>query len=333
MERQSPDRVRQYLTLLTTTLDKKLGAEDAARALYLSRFYLNRLVQAVVRERPSSLRRRILLERAAWDLTHSERTVMDIALAAGYETASSFARAFRTEYGHSPKSHRLHGGAHHLPATNGIHFHPPAALWAGGDRKGGDSMDLVDRMLDQDDDVTRVLLRQATALSDDVLDAPLDLGAGNQPEVTAESLRGLLERMVHTKEMWSASILGVNEPTATSSTVPELLRRWDAASGQWGRVVRDVRDGERWNDAFIDLSCDPPETFVLGAAILHVFTHTAYRRGLAIGVMRRLGTPALNGTDPIDWERQASGRDAAEPNDEGGGPGARPGLPPEGGVS
>jgi transcriptional regulator GlxA family with amidase domain len=52
MERQNPDRVRQHLTLLTATLDEKLGAEDAARKLNLSHRCLNWLVQAVVSERP-----------------------------------------------------------------------------------------------------------------------------------------------------------------------------------------------------------------------------------------------------------------------------------------
>ena len=307
MERAAPDRLRQYLVLLTSTLDEKLGAEEAARAMHLSRFYLNRLVQAAIRERPANLRRRILLERAAWQLTHSRRPVIAIALEAGYDAASSFARAFRTEYGRSPSLHRNLGGPFRLPAMNGIHFHPPAGIWAGGDTLGGDGMDLVDRMLGHDDWLTRELLVSAERLPDAVLDAPVDLGAGNQPEVTAASLRALLARLVHTKEMWAASILGESEPPDTSSDIPELLQRWERASARWQDAVRDVRDRGRWDDAFIDVSCDPPETFVLGAAILHVFTHTAYRRGLAIGIMQHLGVPAPQGGDPLDWERRQGG--------------------------
>jgi len=74
------------------------------------------------------------------------------------------------------------------------------------------------------------------------------------------------------KEMWADSILGEPEPGERSAEPGELLRRWDHASARWRDAVREVRDRGRWNDAVIDVSCDPPETFVLGAAILHVFT-------------------------------------------------------------
>ncbi len=304
MNEMTGDRLSQYLNLLTASLDEDVPVEEAARRAHLSRFHFSRLVQGATRERPGNLRRRLLLERAAWQVSATGDPIIDIALAAGYDSASSFTRAFVQAFGHTPSAHRLGGSGFRIEAANGIHFHPPGAVYAGQlEEWGGVRMDFLDRVLAHDDWATEQLLVRAARLSDAQLDAPLDLGAGNHPEVTAETLRELLDRLVFTREMWTASIRGQEFREEGASDLTDLLRRWRANAPTWRALVEDIRDRGRWNDAFIDICCDPPETFVLGAAVLHVVTYTAYRRTLALGVLRSFGVEELGWADPIDWER------------------------------
>src|SRR6478752_9051983 len=110
------DRLRELIDLVLRSLDDDVsGAELAARA-HFSRDHLDRLLAAATGESPVALRRRLLLERAAWQLSHGERGV---AAAAGYGSAAAFSRAFARAFGAPPSSYR---GGHELPAPNGIHF-------------------------------------------------------------------------------------------------------------------------------------------------------------------------------------------------------------------
>ncbi|RUU47653.1 helix-turn-helix domain-containing protein, partial [Mesorhizobium sp. M7A.T.Ca.TU.009.01.1.1] len=57
---------------------------------------------------PNGYYRRLRLKRAADLLAHSTLAVRDVALACGFASMSSFARAFREEHGHPPKLARRH---------------------------------------------------------------------------------------------------------------------------------------------------------------------------------------------------------------------------------
>jgi AraC family transcriptional regulator len=60
----------------------------------------------MVGETPVELLRRLRLERAAWQLGHTDRAVTEIAFDAGYETHEAFTRAFRANYNASPSGFR-----------------------------------------------------------------------------------------------------------------------------------------------------------------------------------------------------------------------------------
>ena len=78
------DAFGQFVEVLAGTLDDQetSGAALASR-LHLSRFHFDRLVSAAGGEPPGSLRRRILLERAAYRLITTEDAVLRVALDAG----------------------------------------------------------------------------------------------------------------------------------------------------------------------------------------------------------------------------------------------------------
>src|ERR1051325_9387727 len=68
-----------------------------SRLPYQSRTQFHRLFRSVVEETPAAMRRRLLLERAAYQLGSSGMSVTDIALDANYGSLEAFTRAFRTK--------------------------------------------------------------------------------------------------------------------------------------------------------------------------------------------------------------------------------------------
>ncbi len=69
------------------------------------------------------MRRRLLLERAAWQLSSTRFPVTEIAFEANYNSLEAFTRAFRRAFGISPSLYRRTGCARiHLPSANDFHF-------------------------------------------------------------------------------------------------------------------------------------------------------------------------------------------------------------------
>ena len=87
------DRLRGILDLVEASLDDPDSTVDdlAARA-YLSRFHFGRLLSATLGEPPGAFRRRLLLERAAYQLTSTADPVIEVAFDAGYAAPEAFAR-------------------------------------------------------------------------------------------------------------------------------------------------------------------------------------------------------------------------------------------------
>ena len=81
------DTFAAFVAVLSTALDDHdaTGA-DLARRMHLSRYHLDRVVAAAAGEPPATLRRRVLLERSAHRLARTRRTVLEIAVEAGYSS-------------------------------------------------------------------------------------------------------------------------------------------------------------------------------------------------------------------------------------------------------
>jgi AraC-like DNA-binding protein len=282
------------------------GRAMAARAM-LSPYHFNRLVSAGIGEPPAAFRRRLLLERAGWQLRRGA-SVTDAALDAGYDAVEAFSRAFTRAHGVPPSRFAGDTREYRIPAPNDIHFHPPGGLRLPGHARTA-GMDLSDRLIEHDHWHTTRLLEQAATLSDEALDRPVRPGTivhefeGPEPDV-----RTMLERIVFTKEVWTAAIGGRDIPSRGDRTIAGLQARLAAVEPQYTALVRRIRDRNEWDDAFVDALCTPPVSFTFGSVIAHILTASVIRRQTITGALRELGVKDPETRDPIEWERLITAR-------------------------
>jgi AraC-like DNA-binding protein len=291
------DRLRELIDLVLGSLDEREADGRAlARRANFSRDHLDRLLAAATGETPAALRRRLLLERAAWQLRTRAATASEAAATAGYGSLAAFSRAFKAAYGVPP---REFADSHELSAPNGIHFHPPAGLLIPGAREPVARRDLTDRMVAHHLARVRELLEAAAALPAEALERPLRPGfvavwfEGSEPSAAL-----MAERLVFTLEVWNAAITGQSMPGGTGD---DLLRRFDRAARDFSRVARAIRDRGAWDDAFVDALCEPPQSFTYGGVVSHILAYGAVRREALAAVLRELGADVSAG-DPIEWE-------------------------------
>lgn len=291
------DRLRELLDAVlgddNTTLDAM------AQAAFASPFHFSRTLAAGAGEPPVALRRRVMLERAAWRLGHGA-SVTEVALEAGYESVDAFTRAFGRAYGHPPSA-TSPDAPHRIPAPNGVHFHPPMHLWVAAEERASAAHDVVEIQLQHDVADTTALIELAANLPADVTTAAVRPGLvvldWDGPE---ESVVDVLRAIVWTKEVWLASIEGLDQPERVDRDLPDLLARHDAIAARWLAMVRAAESGGSWNDRVVDALCDPPESFVLGGIVAHVLTYAAHRRMIVRAMLRDAGV-AVDSGDPLDW--------------------------------
>src|SRR5262249_57649459 len=88
--------------IVANSLDTRAKTQDLARQAYQSRTQFHRLFRTVVEETPAAMRRRILLERAAYQLGHTGMSVTEVALDANYNSLEAFTRPFPRAFRPSP---------------------------------------------------------------------------------------------------------------------------------------------------------------------------------------------------------------------------------------
>jgi AraC-like DNA-binding protein/uncharacterized damage-inducible protein DinB len=289
---------------VVNSLDEEAETPQLARHAFQSRTQFHRLFRALLAETPAAVRRRLLLERAAWSLGQTEDAVTEIAFDAQYGSLEAFTRAFRKAFGVPPSLYRRMGVKHyHLAGASGIHFLAP-----GSQSKGALEMDLFDRFAGYETWHMRKLLEHARQLTDEQLDRPittLELQPWHEPE---NNLRELLDRVVFTKEVWTAAMTGNPFPEEKRRLSPaEMLARYEQADAEFQRVLCAVRARGGWDDTFVDELCQPPEEFTFGGMLAHLITFNSYRRLTAAAVMRSMGIHSVGFGDPIEYERESAG--------------------------
>lgn len=298
------DTFADFVDHLTEALDDHAATgEELAARMHFSRFHFDRMIRSVAGEPPRALRRRVLLERAAYRMITTTAPLIDIAVEAGYGSHEAFTRAFTKAYGVAPAAWRRKPGHIQIAAPSGVHFHPPASLRLPA-RDRVSSMDLLTKMVEHHVWLTGEMVRVAERLTDAQLDQPIELDIDDDPQ----TIRSLLSRLVGQMGMWNAALAcrdydwSVEEHESLSS----LRERLAAEGPTYLSHVRSVVEAGRLDDTFVDAICEQPEVFTYGGMIAHVLTFAAHRRTLVALALGRHGVEELGWGDPMLWVAQPS---------------------------
>jgi AraC-like DNA-binding protein len=298
------DTFAAFLDTLAETLD--VGHEERARRLHLSRFHLARVVSAAGGEPPERMRRRLLMERAAHRLLTSDDQVVDVALEAGFGSHEAFTRAFSREYGAAPSRWRRHPTGTRIEGPSGVHFHPPGNLRLPTTREVT-PMDLMTRMVEHHVWLTGELLDRAARLTDEQLDAPIDMPIGTIDDDM--TIRSVLGRLVGQLAQWNAAATSrrYDWDQERGKSVTTLRRELAEEGPAFLALVRTTVEEGRLDDTFVDVTCDPPTVFTYGGMIAHVLTFAAVRRLVVLGAFETLGITDLDAGDPAQWVAEPQG--------------------------
>jgi AraC-like DNA-binding protein len=301
----STDVFAGFVAAVADSLDEpETTGRDLARQVHMSRSNFDRVVAAVAGESPSAFRRRLLLERAAYRLLAEDSGVLDLAIDAGYGSHEAFTRAFARAYGMPPREWRREPSRRFfLAAPSGVHFQPPAGLRLPATKEAR-GMDVLVRMVEHHVWLTGELIERGDRLSAAQLDERIELSVeGIDDDV---SIRYLLDRLVWQEEMWLASVddrpfqvpecgIGVTTPIA------ELRTRHAEAGSRFVALVNRLNEEGRFDESFVDTTCEPPRVFTYGGMVAHVLTFAAHRRSLLVGAFHSAGITDLGFGDPMHF--------------------------------
>ena len=293
------DRLRELLDAVVDAANSDVA--DMARSTFASEFHFSRQVSRLTGEPPAALRRRVMLERAAWRLQHGEG-VAAVAADEGWSSPEVFSRAFRRSYGVPPS--QASDVDFWLTAPNGLHFHPPESLWL---RSSGDDVapEVSRLMVAHDLDDTGYLIGRAADLTDAQWCEPVSPGQVILDWDGEEASVGVvLDALVWTKQVWLASICGADQPRRGAiRSVADLAAEHRDVAARWTAMVDEHAAQGRLGDTVIDALCDPPESFQLYGIVAHVLTYSAHRRETARSMLARHGVSTGRG-DPLEWMRR-----------------------------
>jgi AraC family transcriptional regulator len=293
------DTFTAFVDALAEALDDHdTTAEELASRLCLSRFHFDRVISQVAGEPPRAFRRRILLERAAYRLLATRRSILDIAVEAGYGSHEAFTRAFAAAYGAPPAAWRKRPGAIRCEAPSGVHVPPPGSIRLPA-RDQVSSMDLLTRMVEHHIWLTGEILRCAERLTPEQLDERIDLSVDEDEQ----TIRSLLSRLIGQMGMWNAALANRDYDWSLEEheSLISMRRRLAEEGPAYLSHVREVVDHGRLDDTFVDALCDPAEVFTYGGMIAHVLTFAAHRRTLCVLALDRFGVTDLGWGDPMRW--------------------------------
>ena len=105
-QRDYARRMLDVIAYIQSHLDEDIQLEQLAGVACFSSYHFHRIFTGMMGQTLKKYIRQLKLQRAAEDLIKTDRSVLDIALDAGYETHESFTRAFGAMFGIAPQQFR-----------------------------------------------------------------------------------------------------------------------------------------------------------------------------------------------------------------------------------
>lgn len=105
------DKIGEALQYIDDHLDEPVCLETLADQFYLSHFYFHRIFSAIVGKPLASYIRDRRILYASRQLHETNKSILEIALNCGFQSAQSFSRAFLKSQGQSPSLYRKSGNA------------------------------------------------------------------------------------------------------------------------------------------------------------------------------------------------------------------------------
>jgi AraC family transcriptional regulator len=130
-------RMLRVLVYIQQHLDQPMPLDELACMACFSPFHFHRVFTGMVGESVKEYVRRLRLERAAGQLKMGSASVIDIALAAGYDSHEAFSRAFKAAFGSAPSQFRLARRAQLPGVQSGLRYHNPITLRFRTQDRGG----------------------------------------------------------------------------------------------------------------------------------------------------------------------------------------------------
>jgi AraC-like DNA-binding protein len=225
-------------------------------------------------ESRARFRRRILLERAAYLVLTTDRTLLDVAHDSGFTGQATFATAFRQEFGALPSVWRAEPTSYVIDAPSEVHFHPPAGLRLPA-RHRMDGTDLVVEMVEQHVRLVGELVDRARLVSDVDLDR--------------DDLRSSLSRLIGQLEMLDAAVHDREHDVRFEAheSVTSMRRRLDRVGPAFVDDVSRLAATGRFDETFVDAFSPDPQVLSYGAMVAQVLTVGSHLRLLTLA---RLGS-------------------------------------------
>jgi AraC family transcriptional regulator len=130
------ERIQPAIAHAANNVDHNVPLDELANKMQQSPFHAHRKLRDALRETPKQFTLRVRLDRSASELLTSDRSILEIALAFGFENHETFSRAFQKRFHMSPSAYRKQGvsGDPQAHAALVSEFGPCVGLYHTGER-------------------------------------------------------------------------------------------------------------------------------------------------------------------------------------------------------
>jgi len=291
---------RKALDLVNESLDRTSSAKDLAHLAGYSVAQHHRKIKEINPDPPMTLRRRLLLERAAYRLTRQSDSITDVAFDAGFESLEGFSRCFKTHFGVSPRKYRiLRPSEYRIDVSERIHYAPPVGANP-GHREKEQVMKPYQLLIAHHCVSMETILERCSGLTEE-LHRPLSTSSPFPWDDGQDTIFGLMSSLCGFANPWVETLNGVR-PEYDRSTIEGLKVGLVKNRQCWEELVSKIEEEDRWDLTFVDSLCDPPEVFSFVGVVGHVITFNAYRRVLLINELKKIGIVGLGFGDPLEMK-------------------------------